>query len=1759
MKKPIELTQTNRTQPKQAALRLAFKTAMAENLLAFLLLAPTGISLADTLFVANTLDRNIMEFDASGAGTVFTSVPGEYPRSLAFDSAGNLYASYDDSVMSSWVYKYNSLGGATPFVTWPSGAARGLAFDGAGNLYVVNMGDNTILKYNSSGVGTVFANSGMSKPGALAIDSAGNLYVDNADNNTIVKYNSLGVGTVFASSGLNAPEGMAFDSAGNLYVANAANNTIVKFDSSGVGTVFANSGLDWPVGLAFDSAGNLYVANAANNTIVKFGSSGVGTVFASSGLNAPEGIAFKQPSTPGLDYGLVAHYTFDGNANDSTTNGNNGTAVNTSAVADRFGQPQSAYYFNGSAYVVIPHSPSLDNLGNTLTLAAWLNIDPSINYSVPDIVHILSKGATYATLWSDFALQLGNPSNGMFPSPPGSLVFENSSSQNNPIRINSTVSVPQGSWHHVAATFNSGLVTFYLDGTAIGTATSPYQSIRSSTQPLYIGVRYIPEMGYGTYFYGAMDDVRIYNRALSAAEVQQLHGAMFQLTGRIYSSTGAGIAGASVEVGSALAISSGDGSYSITSLSAGNYPVTVSAQGYTTLTTSMTVPGSGAISQNFTLSPASSTPSGTVPTVTRVTTQYSPNGEALYFLDGVTFVVPFTANVDWAGHAPGSVWFITTRGGTTSVPFTGNTASQQIDVGSAFGPGGQLQVQAVSSDGTFSVATVGNFAVMSQIPFVPFRAVDDGSHFYYESTLGANLQLFNDFLPSGVSVNSDIPIFGDNPLGLSYVPSLDTTVKANIAGFVLQVSSSNFPSLDLAGMEFDLTPTVGIAGTYNVVAAQWQWSGSIGVNAYFSQTNTWPFVVFAGPVPIPMYANVTLDLSADAALSVLSLDPISLQGTLNLDPSITGALGVGFDSTLAVEGWITGGVDLQFQYPQPPNLDSYEIYITGGVTVYGLLFTWNDHLLSWQWQWPNQSFRLHSAGTLGPNPSTVAQPYPRDYVSRPLYGAFRGHPTSGVHPLGLTGGGPQNALTYPLQAQIFPFSEPAVGASGTNCYAVWLCDNTNRSPNNRTMLLFSHFNETNWSKPAAVADDGTADFHPQLRVFADGSAAVAWENEGTLLLTNADFTAMTTNLEIATSIYDPVAGTWQPQQQLTANGYLDRTPRIAGPSVNNLMLVWVANTNNDLEGSAASVNQLYFATWSGSAWSAPEAFADVPYPLLKYDVSYDGTNAYVVMSLDADNTLTNVNAHELFEVAYQNGSWGGLQQLTTNQVPDDNPQMAIDPNGHIVLVWLQGNTLTSVVDFNFANQRVAATNQYSSNLGNFRLANSSDGRLAIIWAAPSPQYSSDLWGMFYDPNFGIWGSPHQLTADPETEMETAATFYGTNQLIALYDRLDLAIGDTNQIGSAITNADLYVLQYVLTNDLALVANSLTVSPANPAPGDTATLSVTGENLGDSAVSNVLVAFFQGDPANGGTEIGQTNIAVLMPPGASDVVSIPWTVPATTNPLTIYAVIDPYQQYPQSDLQNEEVNNTFVEPDLALQSLAWGQITSNLLSVTATVINEGTIASQPATVSFTLNSLTGTNLFSTSIVSLAPDQSVDVNFTWNVPSLGSGLSLFAVVYTGTNADFNPQNDAIQMTIEPNITAVNVQFGPITVLSNGAVQVSMTGLAGQTYLIEVSTNQVDWSTLTEVTLTNGVGQFLDTSTNNFYQAVVLSQAQPQLGAPQFLSGAAQISVTGLAGQTYVIEGSTDLVNWLPIYTNGGSFMFADTNATNYQQRFFRAVIP
>ena len=70
--------------------------------------------------------------------------------------------------------------------------------------------------------------------------------------------------------------------------------------------------------------------------------------------------------------GLVARYLFNGNANDMSGNNNHGIVNGATLTTDRCGNPNSAYNFNGSSYIRVPHSQSLNNHTNELTISFWV-------------------------------------------------------------------------------------------------------------------------------------------------------------------------------------------------------------------------------------------------------------------------------------------------------------------------------------------------------------------------------------------------------------------------------------------------------------------------------------------------------------------------------------------------------------------------------------------------------------------------------------------------------------------------------------------------------------------------------------------------------------------------------------------------------------------------------------------------------------------------------------------------------------------------------------------------------------------------------------------------------------------------------------------------------------------------------------------------------------------------------------------------------------------------------------------------------------------------------------------------------------------------------------------------------------------------------------------------------------------------------------------------------------------------------------------
>jgi hypothetical protein len=206
-----------------------------------------------------------------------------------------------------------------------------------------------------------------------------------------------------------------------------------------------------------------------------------------------------------------------GNANDMSGNNNNGTVTNAIPTTDRFNNPNSAYSFNGTnAYISVPSSTSIANIeGNSeLTVSVWLRVTAWYqNWNVFSIVNKYNPIDDYG--WEYMLMSpVACPEQVCIPNYPVLPVS---------CQFSATGTTTFNQWNHYAMTFSrsAGLFKAYKNGVLMGTISSGTLGLENTGNGLlYIG--YSPG-GPDEYSNGAMDDLRMYNRALTQSEILMLY------------------------------------------------------------------------------------------------------------------------------------------------------------------------------------------------------------------------------------------------------------------------------------------------------------------------------------------------------------------------------------------------------------------------------------------------------------------------------------------------------------------------------------------------------------------------------------------------------------------------------------------------------------------------------------------------------------------------------------------------------------------------------------------------------------------------------------------------------------------------------------------------------------------------------------------------------------------------------------------------------------------------------------------------------------------------------------------------------------------------------------------------------------------------------------------------------------------------------------------------------------------------------------
>lgn len=213
--------------------------------------------------------------------------------------------------------------------------------------------------------------------------------------------------------------------------------------------------------------------------------------------SSPSGEVSTVPREADVEEGLIAYYPFNGDAEDATGNGNDGTVNGATLTTDRSGNPEKAYDFDGNDDYIDLQDGAVETEAGSV--CAWF----------------LARSTTEGENDRIFSMSY-------FPSPNGTRLYLSLPPDQN-FRADfisdqlGNVPITLGEWYHTCFTWNSDSSELYVNGNLEDTSSGGEPTNGRVNLGSY-------GEGFKSFLDGKIDQVRIYNRPLTEEEVQQLYG-----------------------------------------------------------------------------------------------------------------------------------------------------------------------------------------------------------------------------------------------------------------------------------------------------------------------------------------------------------------------------------------------------------------------------------------------------------------------------------------------------------------------------------------------------------------------------------------------------------------------------------------------------------------------------------------------------------------------------------------------------------------------------------------------------------------------------------------------------------------------------------------------------------------------------------------------------------------------------------------------------------------------------------------------------------------------------------------------------------------------------------------------------------------------------------------------------------------------------------------------------------------------------------
>lgn len=350
----------------------------------------------------------------------------------------------------------------------------------------------------------------------------------------------------------------------------------------------------------------------------------------------------------------------------------------------------------------------------------------------------------------------------------------------------------------------------------------------------------------------------------------------------------------------------------------------------------------------------------------------------------------------------------------------------------------------------------------------------------------------------------------------------------------------------------------------------------------------------------------------------------------------------------------------------------------------------------------------------------------------------------------------QDVTEKVLEQDIYEDTEIQLIDNGTVRMLLWTEHDNGRETINSSKLVYSVYDRgtDTWSAPAAVADDGTADFQPTV-TYNDDKIYVAWVNVNKVLKDTDTLTDMTEACGVVMSEWTTDSGFSAPLQISEAD-VVSVSPQMALKQDGKPYIVYVTNSANDLMFTSGT-NDIVSAVVDGDSVSRIKIVQDAGLVTSLSVNKKDGSE--VSYTKDKDGSLATLEDRDIVQLS-DTGSFD-----TNNSVMDSNAQYIVN-GGKSICFWYSERAIM-MQEEGEESKEIYKDDTLSDE---FSLVSGKENEMAIIWTKTDEDGTKQIKGITYDAANAEWSESVQISDTDANVYQPEGVFDSDGSLVISYKK-----------------------------------------------------------------------------------------------------------------------------------------------------------------------------------------------------------------------------------------------------------------------------------------------------------------------------------------------------------------------------------------------------